>query len=149
LRPQPDEVEPIAENVEPGPSTKAVDPAEALMTPDQHAEALKAVKTVTRSARVNGEPKQFKLYHWQHAAAAALHGWAQHAHHEAEPIKISRKDYEAALKAASYPVTRVVGADGTPGEQIESYEAAKKGVPTVTDYEPHKPALSIHYEKAV
>jgi len=120
-----------------------------LLTPDQHAEALKAVKTVTRSARVNGEPEQFKLYHWQHAAAAALHGWAQHAHHEAEPIKLSRKDYESALKAASYPVTRVLKDGKFVGEIVDSHEAAAKGIPTFTDYEPHKPALSPHYEKAV
>jgi hypothetical protein len=36
---------------------------------------------------------------WQHEAAAIEHGWAAHAHHAGEPIKLTRADYEAALKA--------------------------------------------------
>jgi hypothetical protein len=38
---------------------------------------------------------------WKHAAAAALHGWAEHAHHEGAPMRMVRADYEAALAAAS------------------------------------------------
>jgi hypothetical protein len=47
------------------------------------------VKTVKRAAQVNGEPEEFELFHWQHAAAEALHGWKQHEHHEAKPILLS------------------------------------------------------------
>ena len=50
---------------------------------------------------VNGKP--FDVvgpYLWEHEAAAVLHGWALHAHHAGEPIKLTRADYEAALKAA-------------------------------------------------
>lgn len=124
--------------------------ADELKSPLEHARDMKAVKTVKRTARVNGEPEEFTLFHWQHAAAEALHGWKQHEHHESAPILLSRKDYEAALLAASKPVTRAIGKDGKPaGEPLDSYEAAKKGLPTITDYEPHEPALSPHYEKAV
>jgi hypothetical protein len=35
-----------------------------------------------------------------HEIASVLHGWPSHAHHANEPIKLSREDYEAALKAA-------------------------------------------------
>lgn len=34
-----------------------------------------------------------------HAAAAALHGWAQHIHHTGEPMRMTRATYEAAIKA--------------------------------------------------
>ncbi|HMI91568.1 MAG TPA: hypothetical protein VK509_09410, partial [Polyangiales bacterium] len=40
---------------------------------------------------------------WKHAAAAALHGWAEHAHHEGKPMELSADDYAAALKAAEGP----------------------------------------------
>lgn len=34
---------------------------------------------------------------WKHAAAAALHGWSQHAHHEGAPMQLSAADYAAAI----------------------------------------------------
>jgi hypothetical protein len=40
---------------------------------------------------------------WQHAAAAALHGWAQYEFDEGEPFELTREDYEAALKVAGAP----------------------------------------------
>lgn len=40
---------------------------------------------------------------WQHAAAAALHGWDAHAHHAGEPLQLSAEDYYRALVAASAP----------------------------------------------
>ncbi len=43
---------------------------------------------------------------WQHAAAAALHGWAEHAHHAGAPMRLSAEDYFAALVAASEPDTQ-------------------------------------------
>lgn len=146
--PHPDKVGPLNGNVEPEASTKAVEIKTDLASPDDHAKALSAVKTITRTARVNNEPETFQLYHWQHSAAAALHGWANHEHHEAKPMQLSREDYNAALLAATKPVTRLLGADGKPGEITDSHEAAAKGLPTITDYEPHAPALSIHKDKA-
>lgn len=127
----------------------------ATKAPAEHTVDLKAVKTVKRAARVNGEPAEFELFHWQHAAAEALHGWKQHAHHEAKPIQLTRQDYEAALVAASQPVTRRIDPktgellkDGDKlAEPVNSHKAAEAGWPTITDYEPHAPALSIHKDK--
>jgi len=121
-----------------------------LPTPEEHAKALGGVKTVQRAARVNGEPATFDLFHPFHNGAAALHGWAEHAHHEGKPIQLSGDDYKAALKAASAPITRALDKDGKPtGEPVDSLEAANAGIPTITDYEPHKPALSPHKGKGL
>jgi len=60
---------------------------------------------------------------WKHAAAAAMHGWAEHAHHAGAAFRCSSEDYAAALKAAEAP--------GKSGR-----------------YEPHKPALSEHGARA-
>lgn len=121
-----------------------------LASPHEHAKALGSFGK--REARpgsvaltsVNGQSLSTDRYSWQHNAAAALHGWLEHEHHEAKPIELSAEDYKAALLAASAPVTRIVGKDGKPGEKTNSHEAAEKGIPTVTDYEPHAPALSRH-----
>ncbi len=122
----------------------------ALAPPLDHAKALKLVRTHERSARVNGEPATFEEFSPQHAAAAALHGWPEHEHHEGKPIQLSSDAYKAALHAAFNPVTRAVGKDGKPtGDPIDSHEAAAKGVPTNTDYEPHQPALSPHKGKGL
>jgi len=56
---------------------------------------------------------------WKHAAARALHGWAEHAHHTGAPMELSAEDYAAALEAACNP-----GKSGS--------------------YEPHPAALSPH-----
>lgn len=49
---------------------------------------------------VNGKPFDFVgQFLWQHEAASVEHGWALHAHHTGSPIRLSRADYEAALKA--------------------------------------------------
>ena len=40
---------------------------------------------------------------WKHAAASALHGWKEHAHHENRPMELSAEDYAAALKAVEAP----------------------------------------------
>lgn len=55
-------------------------------------------------------------FHWSHAAAEALHGWASHTHHAGGPMRLSEADYDAALAA--------VQAEGNP--------------------KAHKPALSPH-----
>lgn len=128
----------------------AVAELKGTATPAEHAKALGGVKTVQRAARVNGEPASFELFHQFHAAAEALHGWREHAHHTGKPIELTREDYEAALKAAAAPVTRAVDKDGKPtGAALDSLEAANKGIPTITDYEPHKPALSPHKGKGL
>lgn len=130
--------------------------AAELKSPAEHARALKGVKTVKRAARVNNEPEEYELFHWQHAAAEALHGWKQHEHHEAKPIALSFDDYKAALLAASHPVTRrldpktgtlMLDGNSKPLEPVNSHEAAKNGWLVATDYEPHAPALSPHKDK--
>lgn len=119
-------------------------------SPEEHAKALGGVKTVQRSAVVGNQPASFELYHQFHAAAEALHGWREHAHHAGKPIQLTRAEYEAALKAAAAPVTRALDKDGKPtGEPIDSHEAAAKGTPTITDYEPHVAALSPHRGKGL
>jgi hypothetical protein len=143
---KPERVGPVAGHIEPEPSTKAVTTA----TPEEHAKALGGVKTVQRSAVVNNEPASFELFHQFHNGAAALHGWREHEHHEGKPIQLSADDYKAALKAASAPVTRALDKDGKPtGDPIDSLEAAQKGIPTITDYEPHAAALSPHKGKGL
>jgi hypothetical protein len=42
-------------------------------------------------------------FHWSHAAADTLHGWASHAHHAGEPMKLYEHDYDAAIKAVTDP----------------------------------------------
>lgn len=74
-------------------------------TPLEWAIELKEAKpTGATYLTVNGQRPKV-LLSWRHAAAAALHGWAQHAHHEAEEIQLEQADYEAALAAASAPST--------------------------------------------
>lgn len=137
-------------------SAPATPASAALKSPVDHARELKAVKTVRRAARINKEPAEYELFHWQHAAAEALHGWKQHAHHEQKPLSLSFEDYKAALLAASHPITRrldpktnklMIDGEGKPLEPVNSHEAAGKGWLVVTDYEPHAPALSIHKDK--
>jgi hypothetical protein len=37
---------------------------------------------------------------WKHTAAAAMHGWNEHAHHAGQPMRLSEADYDKALEAA-------------------------------------------------
>lgn len=129
-----------------------------LATPEEHAKTLPGgVKEVERFARVGNQSETFTLFHQQHAAAEALHGWKQHAHHEGAPILLTKEAYENALRAAGSPVTRVVKdfdgkgklASYKPGDKVDSYKAAELGVPTTTDYEPHPQALSQHAGKGL
>lgn len=64
-----------------------------LRAPDEWADALFPVD------RKGRRPSDY----WRHAAAAALHGWGAHAHHEGAAMSLSRDDYEAALAAADKP----------------------------------------------
>lgn len=133
-------------------------------SPHEHAVAIKAHRTRAMRAgdvavtSLNGQSVSTNEYSWQHNAAAALHGWAEHEHHEAKPLGLSLDDYKAALLAASKPVTRalkdfnksytegetVKQLVGKGGDTIDSHKAAELGIPTHTDYEPHAPALSRH-----
>jgi hypothetical protein len=119
-------------------------------SPHEHAKALGSFRKRSMRAgdvavtSINGQSVSTDNYSWQHNAAAALHGWAEHEHHEAKPLEMSADDYKAALLAASKPVTRVIRKDGKPGDVIDSHEAADRGIPTHTDYEPHPAALSRH-----
>lgn len=128
-------------------STRA-EPA-AKSTPHEHAVLIGSYKSRrtqagTLVASVNGQAPADGEYSWQHAAAAALHGWAEHEHHAGEALKLSAEDYKKALLAASEPVTRIVGKDGKPGDKTNSEDAANRGIQTVTDYEPHAAAVSPH-----
>lgn len=53
-----------------------------------------------------GKRTRRKLPSWQHSCASAVCGWEQHKHDAGEPLKLSRKDYEGALKAAEAPPYR-------------------------------------------
>ena len=64
-----------------------------------------------------GVPGQEDFFSARHAAAAALHGWNDHAHHEGRELEMTEADYRTALDA------------GHP----------KKGNPKA-----HRPALSKH-----
>lgn len=108
------------------PEAAAKPDADGLATPEEHAAATGNVSTVKPFvSRLNGKSTARKAFSWQHNAAAALHGWAAHAHHEGQPIRLSREAYLAALKAAEAPVP---------------ISASSK----VTDYVPHAAALSKH-----
>jgi hypothetical protein len=68
-----------------------------------HAVATGNVATST-PAFTFGSSRQ--RYSWQHEAAAQLHGWNAHGQHSAEPLIISREDYDAALQAAQSDALR-------------------------------------------
>lgn len=40
-------------------------------------------------------------YSWQHAAAAARHGWNDHRYHAGEPMRLTEQDYLSAIAAVS------------------------------------------------
>ena len=55
-----------------------------------------------------------------HAVASALHGWALDAHHyQGDRLRLSRSDYEAALKAA-----QTCDAQGTPSRHLPALSRA-------------------------
>lgn len=147
-------------------------------TPHEHAKALGSYKErqlgkgEVAVTAVNGKAVELGRYSFQHASAVALHGWAEHEHHEAKPIDLSLDDYKKALLAASAPVVRaavdfedvelvIKGEDKKPDRkvrvtakkgdvidlrklEITTEDLANKGLSFVADYEPHAPALSKH-----
>lgn len=53
------------------------------------------------SSTVNGKPfDSIGLFLDRHDAAAVMHGWTLHEHHEQKPFELTRADYEAAIEAA-------------------------------------------------
>ncbi len=140
---------PVAGHVESTTGTAVVQDAHAKgkASPLDHAKLLGLHRAEPKFATVSGETTTLEVFSPQHMAAAALHGWDKHTHHEGKPIELSADDYKAALHAAYNPVTRIVDKDGKPGAVTDSHEAAAKGIPTVTDYEPHAAALSPHNGK--
>lgn len=90
-------------------------------SPHEHAEAFGHV--ISGSGPRFGSEPNGPDYSWQHRAAAQLHGWLEHEHHEGKPVELSEHDYQAALFAAS--------------------RTNESG-----DYTPHKPAMSKHAAKA-
>ncbi len=65
-----------------------------------------------------------------HAGAAALHGWAEHAHHENGAMELSEVDYNKAIEAAKAPKPAATPSKDNP-------------LPREI-YVPHKAALSKH-----
>jgi hypothetical protein len=120
-----------------------------LQTPAEHARATGNVESEAEALRIGGRPDERAIYSPAHRCAVRLHGWADHEYHAGEPIKITRAAYEAALKAAMQPVTRLV-VEGKRGEPLDAVKAAehtnsrdpKKVGELFTDYEPHEAALS-------
>ena len=125
---------------------KRYDPKAA--TPEEHARATGQVEREEREPiTINGE-RSGPAYTWQHAAAAALHGWNHHKLHDAEPLLITQDAYKAALKAVEAPVAhavnrksdrRVLAGSEKPGAE-ESLSH---------DYVPHAGALSKHFAKVL
>lgn len=118
------------------------DPASA--TPEEHARATGQVLAEEREpVRFNGQHPG-PLYSWQHAAAAQLHGWNHHKLHDATPLKISKAEYEAALKAVEAPAPHAVAKDGK-RRVLKADEKPGKGEALAHDYAPHGPAVSPHF----
>jgi len=108
------------------PAAPAAKQGDGKRTPEEWAPTFGQVRPKTFEetiTMVNGKPFDFVgQFLWQHEAAVVLHGWKLHAHHAGEPFRLSKADYEAALKAAS--------------------ETNEKG-----EYTPHPAALSPHAPK--
>lgn len=81
---------------------------EERLTVDELAALTGNVTEASAAIRTKARGFRRKAYSWQHNAAAQLHGWSLHAMHSADPMRITRAAYEAALKAAEAPVVRVV-----------------------------------------
>lgn len=116
---------------------KAPAAAADIRTPDEWCRELFPARRVNpRSERTRPHAEL-----WKHAAAEALHGWREHAHHEGKPMELSRADYEKALEAACEPkAPKDKPAAGKPGEPPVP--------PPRASYQPHAAALSKHAPKA-
>lgn len=72
--------------------------AQQLLTPLEWAKRKKLI--TPRNPRF---PQSVEVAHWQHSTAAQLHGWTEDAHHYqgAQALRLSERDYDAALEAAA------------------------------------------------
>lgn len=61
--------------------------------------AQMAFPGATKGNHVNGV-RAPHVARWMHAAAAAMHCWPQHAHHEAKEMELTPEDYGKAIEAA-------------------------------------------------
>lgn len=68
------------------------------MTKDDDTKPSALPREETRSSRAWA--KECKTPGWAYAAAAAVHGWREHAYHDGAAMQLSRRDYEAAVDAA-------------------------------------------------
>lgn len=127
------------------PAAPKYDPESA--TPEEHAvqagQLLAAMREPVTFNGVHPGP----AYTWQHAAAAQLHGWNHHKLHDATPLQISRKAYDAALKAVEAPVPHAVDRTGN-RRQLAEGEKPKADESLLHDYVPHGPAVSKHFRSA-
>jgi hypothetical protein len=102
----------VLKNEEP----RSVEGGGALLSPREHALATGNIR--------NGAPVVFgglsnEIRSPEYRAASALHGWDAYTMHSAEPMKLTREAFDAAIDAAK--------------------TADKRGA-----YKPHEPALAPH-----
>ncbi|MGW8285755.1 MAG: hypothetical protein ACWGPR_08555 [Candidatus Deferrimicrobiaceae bacterium] len=81
----------------PGASDDAATDAE--VRPEQDAQPPPELKTVDEWAKGSDEPA------WKLNAARSLHRWAACEHHTAAPMRCTREDFDAALKAVEAPAS--------------------------------------------
>lgn len=115
--PQDAATEPTEEQATDEDAPKPYDPNSA--TPHEH-----AVQLGNLAPEYNGP--QFgarrQRYSWQHEAAAQLHGWARYElDGHPEPFRLSRDDYQSALKAVEPPTPRKKGEAAPP---MRAHDAA-------------------------
>jgi len=94
--------------------------------------AIRITRRVGRITKVGFEHKPDPI----HAAAATLHGWGAHAFHANTPIRLTREEYEGAIKA--------VLDWGKKNPKHDPKDAKSKEPPTLP-LKAHAPALSKHH----
>ena len=89
--------EPVLPEVAPvlAAETAPVVVSDGLATPQEHGEATG--QFFKRPAFVGGNTQGAKP---EYRAAEVLHGWSTHSLHDAKPLRITRADFELALKSA-------------------------------------------------
>lgn len=70
-----------------------------------------------------GQPASRPRASWVHFAAEQLHGWKEHAYHEGKPLRLSRAEYDAALKSVQ-PDEKSFGGQYAPHAAALSKHAA-------------------------
>lgn len=71
------------------------------LTIDELAEATGNKFRLGPGLAIDGRSEPTFAFSPEHLAAAQLHGWTLHAHHDSEPLRLIKIDYEAALDAAN------------------------------------------------